>query len=853
MIGNLLLPIVAKILPYINAFVIALQRLFMWLGKVLGIDLSKLTATKKNAGGDNSPISDILDDAEDLSGALDDDADSAKKLKKQLQGFDALNNLTTNEDKTKGLDSKLASGLLNDAFLDAVDDYLKAWQKAFDQLSNKAERIADKIAKFFKRLAKPVFDAWKKVGDKVVQQWKNAGYNLKLLFAQIGKDFWRVWEDDKTTRIFENIFSIFGNIGEIVQHLANRFREAWVANDNGYRILSSIRDIVLIITEHFRSMTESTIEWVKKLNLRPLLGKMAEYLKSLEPVIDNIMGIIEDFYNQVLLPLGKWVLEKGLPDLLQVFIDFNKDVDWEGLRSKLQKVWEHLEPFGEKVGEGLILFVQDITTAVKDFINGDKFQNFLDKLVEWMDETSARDIADALWKIAKAIVGIKIAVAGFTILKGAVDVFKTLIDVCKGAKFASKGVGVLVNFLSGGALKSLGGLKGLLTMDFGTLFGAGTFAEIGLTIGTGILGGLAGAFAGGVVAKILDKHLIAPILEHLGSDSADWYRNFKWFGAGGFFDELDYFVTEMIPSKMDELKGNIKIGIGNAVIGIMEKKSEWDGAIEGFKVDTALKTAEIASEFMQFKENVATSLGDMAVNAGVKLAEASNKFAEFKTNVSNHIEEAKANVSAKLDEWKAKFTEWKENLELKVFDAEIWRGILDKIRQGASKAWTDLTNWWNNTVVKKLNEWVTSIKKKVEEIKQYFRDIKNELKNGESLSWQMPWNRNTRNNTVRSSGNLVYANGGFPEDGMFFANHNELVGKFSNGKTAVANNEQIVSGIENGVYGAMSESNSLLEEQNSLLRAILDKETGIKASDIFDSVMSSADSFERQTGRKAFA
>ena len=34
--------------------------------------------------------------------------------------------------------------------------------------------------------------------------------------------------------------------------------------------------------------------------------------------------------------------------------------------------------------------------------------------------------------------------------------------------------------------------------------------------------------------------------------------------------------------------------------------------------------------------------------------------------------------------------------------------------------------------------------------------------------------------------------GGFPEDGLFMANHNELVGQFSNGRTAVANNEQIV-------------------------------------------------------------
>ena len=48
--------------------------------------------------------------------------------------------------------------------------------------------------------------------------------------------------------------------------------------------------------------------------------------------------------------------------------------------------------------------------------------------------------------------------------------------------------------------------------------------------------------------------------------------------------------------------------------------------------------------------------------------------------------------------------------------------------------------------------------------------------------------------------------GGFPEDGLFMANHNELVGQFSNGKTVVANNEQIVSGIKYGVKEAVSES-----------------------------------------------
>lgn len=67
-----------------------------------------------------------------------------------------------------------------------------------------------------------------------------------------------------------------------------------------------------------------------------------------------------------------------------------------------------------------------------------------------------------------------------------------------------------------------------------------------------------------------------------------------------------------------------------------------------------------------------------------------------------------------------------------------------------------------------------------------------------------------------------FAQGGFPEDGLFMANHGELVGKFSNGKTAVANNEQIVEGITGGVYAANQEQNGLLREQNKLLRQLVE-------------------------------
>ena len=65
------------------------------------------------------------------------------------------------------------------------------------------------------------------------------------------------------------------------------------------------------------------------------------------------------------------------------------------------------------------------------------------------------------------------------------------------------------------------------------------------------------------------------------------------------------------------------------------------------------------------------------------------------------------------------------------------------------------------------------------------------------------WNGNTNIGDVDR-----FATGGFPEDGFFYANHTELVGTFSNGKTAVANNEQIIEGIKQGVKEALAESES---------------------------------------------
>ena len=53
-----------------------------------------------------------------------------------------------------------------------------------------------------------------------------------------------------------------------------------------------------------------------------------------------------------------------------------------------------------------------------------------------------------------------------------------------------------------------------------------------------------------------------------------------------------------------------------------------------------------------------------------------------------------------------------------------------------------------------------------------------------------------------------FAGGGFIEDGLFTMNRGEIAGRFDNGKSVVANNEQITDGIARAVFSAMTAAQS---------------------------------------------
>ncbi len=147
-IGNLFLPIVSKVLPYVNASVIALQRLATWLGNLLGIDLSKVT---KSVGESSFDFGSIADDAEAATEAVN-------KLQKGIRKFDELDVITTSSGSSSGSGSGLDSGLLDNAFNDAFNEYQNAWDEAFANMENQAQDLADKIEEFFAPVKKIIED-----------------------------------------------------------------------------------------------------------------------------------------------------------------------------------------------------------------------------------------------------------------------------------------------------------------------------------------------------------------------------------------------------------------------------------------------------------------------------------------------------------------------------------------------------------------------------------------------------------------------------------------------------------------------------------------------------------------------
>lgn len=208
-LGNIFMPVVAAVLPYINGLVIAFQRLLTYIGSLLGVD-TKIGKMFGSIGGgsenlsnaldsiDDSGISNVDDTTKDTDNNLKNATKNAKKLKQFLASYDelevmskddsSLSDLANSKIKTPKIDtSAIDAGILNDALDKLLNEYQKKWDAAYNSMENKAMAFANKVTDAFKKLAKaaePTTKALKNLWDNGLKQFRDFTWTAL-------KDFWK--------------------------------------------------------------------------------------------------------------------------------------------------------------------------------------------------------------------------------------------------------------------------------------------------------------------------------------------------------------------------------------------------------------------------------------------------------------------------------------------------------------------------------------------------------------------------------------------------------------------------------------------------------------------------------------
>lgn len=419
-IGNLLMPVVQKVLPVINGMVIALQRLFAWIGNLLGIDWSGIMDGISSGYG-GSGLEDLADSAGNAEDALKDANKAAEKFRTTTLGIDELN--INNPQDNSGSSSGYDSGIdLSGTIGDLLSEYESVWDKAFADALNKAQEYADKICAIFKKL----WDLAEPTRKAIANLWNNG---LKLL----GQFTWDTIKD-----FWNNFLKPVGT---------------WMLADNAGlpRFFNITNDLLM------------EIDWER------LRSSLADFYTSLQNLAKFTWTGLMDFYDSFLKPVAVWAIGEGLPRLVDIFTTFNNEVDWSKLNESLNRFWEAIAPYATQFGEGLIDFFENVAGMAKDVLNW--LPGGLDSLssaLENGDPEKARSWGHALGVLA----------VGFLALKGVATIISGLAKF--GTALSGLGTGLGALFGSGGIFAKIGGVVSGLFAE-GAIFGSGGLIAKGLT------------------------------------------------------------------------------------------------------------------------------------------------------------------------------------------------------------------------------------------------------------------------------------------------------------------------------------------------------------------------------------
>lgn len=537
-LGNIFMPVIAAVLPYINGLVIAFQRLLTYIGSLLGVD-TKIGNMFGSIGGgsenlsnaldsiDDSGLSDVDDAAKDTSDNLKNASKNAKKLKQFLASYDeleimskddsSLSDLANSKIKTPKIDtSAIDAGILNDALDKLLNEYQKKWDAAYNSMENKAMAFANKVTDTFKKLAKaaePTTKALKNLWNNGLKQFRDFTWTAL-------KDFW-------------NHFLVplgkwtLGEKG--LPRLINAFND-FLVKINWDKINTSLvqlwdvlepfaENVGTGLLDFFDDFFDKAADGVNK--LPDLIDRFKEFIAAFSPEQAQSIGY---FLGQLLTAfvafkgltwfggifgkdgvIGKGItmlaahpyasIAAGLGLTVAALDKFGViDVDWDGLWTRIGKLKDVIVNFAKNIDWDLLVkTIGDVWDVFQPFAEGfaDGFISFFDTMLNDIGAPLINTLVSVLDTFAKVlgklddkhIEALGYALGTFLAIKGTLKFSQKIIGVVssiRALRTIFSGLGTILSTASGALQAFFGsGLSSTL---------AAGFADSMIVLGTAMAG-----------------------------------------------------------------------------------------------------------------------------------------------------------------------------------------------------------------------------------------------------------------------------------------------------------------------------------------------------------------------------
>lgn len=895
-LGQLFIPILSKVIPILNGVTTAIKRLLVDIAGFMGV---KLDFSDFGQG-----YNDLEDDTGSLGDTYDDLAESIKEAKNQLLGFDEVNKLQEETDTSNlGVDNDSID--LTDEILKATNDYEKIWQSAFDNMEANSNKWADAIENalsgigdIFKDFALgDYFSAGKDVSQLVIDinnfiataiknvDWRGLGENVGLFLRGIK------WTE------------IIISLSDVIYSAFDGLWDAWIGMMKESPIETALLTaIALTRIDVVRNALASKLATVGGTAMSPLkiktylaitvvgiqvskkLGEMIgeaitagdydpfvqinareEYEEGIQGIIDKYETLNEkvalyvelsknydtlsaedkDYVSQMAKDLKEAGIIEGIDEITGAWQGTNEElskaIQQQMILAKLSSAQDRLSEIDAQYEEELAKNKELKKKAGEFSLYHVKYQKDYEKSTEELKHL------EVLLQGAQA--DVTIFENQYKDLMGIID-NGDLVDEAFNPKYIGKESVWVKLSKDVEAFNKTFNKYGMVDKYSPLSKYRNSGKPTGLTSLTG---------EGAITANISTDEALKKLDEYFEALSKK--GSTKPTGKTSFTGDGSIIISPKGSSKPTGKTSFMGEGAITANISTDEALEKLDELIFGYenvekKINkNSIKPVINNSRYVNGLNNIQTLFSGMVYDVNnTNISPKMNNTSIFDsiTNIArkynrnkNTIEQSKINpaltgtsIFNTIASIKNTYDSNKKNIENSKIKPSINSSTaISESNSLASTIRNTFSKFTATVSVKSDNNSMSSLKTKI----------------GNMFSkMQIELSAETVGGKVLATFKKIagFKTGGFPEDGLFFANHNELVGQFSNGKTAVANNEQITQGIAQAVAPAVY--SAVVSAMQNTQRGNSDVVVNIDGKQVFKAVQRQANDYTAQTGLSPF-